>query len=507
MIGRAIAGIGAAVFIVGTALAGPKVLFHGWDSMDVTPQELLANADAIAACGSDGFAIPVILKTPGGKRISSCTLLSDPWWEWGDVAALVPTLREVAKRPGLKDSLLHFWGMPRPRIAWTDDAAWEKAANNLGVLARLAKESGMKGLNLDPEDYYKTRQFRWIPEKDPDWNASVRLARRRGAEFFSAAFKAFPEMDLVSFFFFALDPEYGKTEENPVMTLRRKKDLWPAFLNGMLDVLPPTAHVFDGDENAYHYEAARHDFYRAASRQLTGLLPLVAAENRAKYRAQNGVSYGFYVDGYAAPTNSPWYVPMVRGSRVTALDENLREAVKACDGYIWVYGEHNPFLRWTGCANARLRRFDKVPTWDEGPLPGFRDVFDMNTKPLDFVARKRAEQQAAGTYRNLVEGKAPKADGNFSDWVKAEKDAVYAVSFDMKGFGRALTSWMGHKGWMWKYSTYGAFGAPDANGVRHGVIIARTPPDGTSLFVCLDGNQKDKPQEVTYSNVEVIRVR
>ena len=504
---KTVVATGAAVSAAWVAVASTKVIFHGWDSMDVTPSELLANAEAVAACGSDGFAIPVILKAADGRSLNSCTLLSDARWAWQDVSPLVPTLREIVQKPGLKESLLHFWGMPRPRLAWTDDAAWATAANNLAVLARLAKEGGLKGLNLDAEDYYKTRQFFWLPEKDPDWNATVRLARRRGAEFFGAAFKAFPDMVLVSFFLFALDPEYGRTEANPNLTLRRKKDLWPAFLNGLLDALPPTARIFDGDENAYHYEAARHDFYRAASRQLTGLLPLVAAENRAKYRAQNGVSYGFYADGYAAPTNSPWYVPMVRGSRVTALDENLQEAVKACDGYIWVYGESHPILRWKGCANPRLRRFDTVPTWDEGPLPGFRDIIDMNTRSLAFAARKRAEQMASGTYRNLAEGKGPKADGNVSEWVKAEKGAVYAVSFDMKGFGRALTSWRGRKGWMWECSSYASFGPADAKGARRGVIISRTPPDGESLYICLDGNAKDSPQDVTFSNLEVIRVR
>ena len=488
------------------AQAAPKLIFHGWDTLDASPAEMLANADAIAKCGSDGFSFIVKTKNQNGEAINSCYLMNGARWRWEDVAGFKPQIRELVKKPGLEWSMLHFWGQPRPRLALTDDAAWELAANNLAVLARLAREGGLKGLVLDAEDYFKSRQYFWDPEKDPPWEESVRLMRRRGAQFFGGAFKAFPDMDLLSFFFFALDSDYGKCEADPRVTMVRKKDLWPAFLNGMLDVLPPTARICDGDENAYHYQAARCDFAKAASRQMTGVLPLIAPSNRAKYRAQNMVGYGFYVDGYAAATNSPWYLPEVNGSRVAALDANLRSAVKSSDGYIWIYGERHPFIEWKQPPIVRaMSRWKGRRTWEE-PLPGFRNVLDANTKPLEYVARRRAEMKADGTYTNLVEGLKPGKNGHVSKFLPARTPGDwYALSFDMKGFGRGLVSWMGRRGWMWEHSDFATFSSPNADGVRRGVIIARVPPDAGQIYICLDGNT-DARKNVEFSNFELLLV-
>ena len=488
-----------------SAWAAPKLIFHGWDTLDATPAEILANADRIATCGSDGFSFRIRTQNARGESIDSCRFMTGARWQWEDVSKFVPELREIAKKPGLEWSMIHFWGMPTTRLALSDDAVWELAAHNLAVLARLAKEGGLKGLVLDAEDYFAAKQYFWDATRDPSWEESEALMRRRGAQFFGGAFEVFPDMDLVSFFFLMQNSYYGNTESDPRMTVRREKDLWPAFVNGLLDVLPPTARISDGDENAYHYEAAKNSFALAASRQMTGLLPLVAPENRAKYRAQNMIGFGFYLDGYVSPVDNSWHVPAVDGSRVTALDVNLRAAMKASDGYVWIYGERHPFVEWSQHPGTTMGYWKGRKTWEE-PLPGFRSVLEANKDPLAYVARRRAEMQADGSYSNLAVNIQADTNGNVIAPVEVRMPADwYALSFDMKGYGRASIVWTGEADAVRGRVERASFSAPDVDGVRHGALVARAVPGAIGFQIRLEGNT-EKRREVVFSNLELLRV-
>jgi hypothetical protein len=80
----------------------------------------------------------------------------------GLVNANLGYLRGIVKYPRLKESFLLAWISPsgkHNRIAWTDDAGWARFGDNLAVLAWAAKEAGLKGLMLDPEEYSGALQY------------------------------------------------------------------------------------------------------------------------------------------------------------------------------------------------------------------------------------------------------------------------------------------------------------------------------------------------------------
>jgi len=497
----------AAAFATLCAQAAPKLILHGWDTLDVTPAELLANADQIGQTGADGVSFAIRTQNAAQERIHSGYLMEGADWQWQDVARYADTLRQMVQRPGLGASMLHFRCQPSVRLALTNDAAWARAAANLAVLARLAKEGGLAGLTLDAEDRQASRQYVWDPDCDPPWDEAVALMRRRGAAFFGGAFAAFPEMDLLAFALLSRDPSYGDDPADPELATQSRRDLWPAFVNGLLDVLPPTARISDGDAGAFGYASVRADFAQAASRQLTGLLPLVAPENRAKYRAQNLVGFGLCLDSYVRPADDPSGHPAVRGSRVAAFDDNLKAALKASDGYVWLYGEHHPFVEWAQPPTSpTMFRWCDSTTW-EGPLPGLRDVLERRTKPLAFAARRLAEKRADGTYENRLPGSVTNAHGNVIQFLtEYTTDMWYALTYDMAGVGRGLVSWMGARGWQWEYTDYATYTAPDADGVRHGAIVVHAPPDCAQIHVCLDGNPVNGQREVAYSNIELVRL-
>ena len=80
--------------------------------------------------------------------------------------------------------------------------------------------------------------------------------------------------------------------------MKAKGDLWPAFANGILDVMPWTAKIVEGDETGYRYESKFNWFYFARNLQRNCALRLVAPEHRDKYRARTSTSFPVYLDAY-----------------------------------------------------------------------------------------------------------------------------------------------------------------------------------------------------------------
>lgn len=491
-------------------MAAPKLVYHGWDTLSATPEEVLENASSFAAAGCDGLSICLKYTSPGGTAVDSTAFICGPALTWSDVEMKAPVLKKIVACEGLGASLLHVWGAPAKRLALADDAAWARAAANFGVLARLAKEGGLQGLLMDFEDYRASKQFTWFPEQDGgDYAAAVKTMRARGAEFFGAAFAAFPEMELVSFQMFANDGEYGVKERSPLRLMRKKRDLWPAFLNGMLDVMPATVRFTDGDENAYHYEAAKHSYDRAASRQFTGVLPLVASKNRAKYRAQMRVGFGFYLDGYVVDEKSPWHQPPVRGSRTVALDDNLRDAARACDGWIWLYGEKNAIIPWkTKTWTVLTRDWVGKPTWEDA-LPGFSDVLIGVSRPADLVKRRLSELKRAGKFANLAEGKTVGENGNYGVFIpiRSPDDSYFGVTFTAaRGVQPSvMVAWQAPNSWLWGNEAYADY-ATDSDGRTRGYALARKPDGASTMYVSVSKTDSLDPAS-DIRNVEVFEVR
>ena len=328
------------------APAAKKYIFTGWALNDVGPNDVLAYADLFDKTACDGVGVP--LDPSGSPTVKGrIRLMEPPRWRDFDVEPILSVCRAFAKHPSLRHSFFFVNFAPRKeRLAWTDDAAWELMADNAGTAARIAKDARFEGLIADFEDYWKKRQYRWL-EGDPDWKSAKALARRRGREVFARVFSAYPEITILSFQLLTTDTAYAR-DPDPVACMEEKRDLWPSFVNGILDALPPTAKLVDGNESfGYAAKASRHDFYRSVRDQTLGVLPLVAEENRAKYRSQLSVSHGLYVDSYAGcPTNSGYYMAPVRGKRITHFEDNLRQATACADEYVWFWGEKGFYIDW-----------------------------------------------------------------------------------------------------------------------------------------------------------------
>ena len=350
---------------------GSKVIYHGWDVGLATPADVLKHADAFDRLSIDGIS----LKLRGARDGSTV----DATYRAGEFDDLVSVYRQITAHKSLRESFLLCGTMPYKRgvrYAWTDDAAWARIGANFRELARVAKAGGLKGLMIDNEDYCRSNQFRHVPEADGDWAAATRRVRARGRDFFRGIFAEYPDVTLL-FFWAYIDNEYAHLSPDPEAALRASGRLTCAFLDGMLDVMPPTARFVEGNENAYAYEAFRGDFDRHAVEVLSDMVKVVAPENRAKYRAHVRNGYGLYLDEFV---NDPirrrkgqpdrpnhWYRGPRNGSRAEHFREIVEGALRAADEYVWVYGEKFAAIDWgnTLDQNQWSLKFDQRTTWDE----------------------------------------------------------------------------------------------------------------------------------------------
>ncbi|MBO4491487.1 MAG: hypothetical protein J5944_09035 [Lentisphaeria bacterium] len=390
------------LMLVCTAFAGEKhFIGHGWDLLKVTTEDLVRNLPELEKLPLDGISISLSKKRADGRTVFMRNVLSDARWVKEEYAGEIENIKKISSGR-LKYNLLMTNFAPTRRLAWTDDAAWERAEHNAGAFAAIAKAGGLKGFMLDPEDYPKTKQFMHLPG-DPAYPEAVKLARRRGAQIMKAMGAEHPDMVLLSFSF--LGGRYAADE--PWKEAERSGNLWPAFINGLLDELPSGAVMVDASEDGYTCTGLRNEFYELAWKIVRKGGKLIAPENRAKFYQQYQIGFGLYLDMYTdmsvkIHTKSKWYHPPTDGSRLITLFNNFSEAVACADQYCWVYGEYNSWIKWD-CAE----RLSKTPwpvdpeTWEE-KLPGLTDTMNFIIDE-DRAVREMYEKKAEnGGLVNLI---------------------------------------------------------------------------------------------------------
>ena len=407
---------GLVVFAGAQALALPpgginkKHIGLLFDVMKTTPSNILAHADQFVehAPYLDGVAISLnsvsALDANGNVVTSGLTQVMHKSIRWTRDAVRhhIPVLKEISRKPHLTESFLLFWMSPKmyeDRLAWTDDKAWANYAENMAVVSWLAKEGGMKGLMLDPEEYANARQFKHKPE-DPPFSKCKEIARQRGREVFSRVFKEHPDTVLFTLWFFGASRSHMENgrQTNPVAYGDDTGDLLRYFYNGILDVMPPTARIVDGCEH-YSLSATRNQYMLNAFAQSTGALALVAPGNHVKYRSQVLFSNTHYLDMFTLGANpkSHWYHGPVNGSRLEHLRLNLEQSLLTATEYVWIYGEGGGKL-----FNWRDGNFEKKQTWEE-VIPGMTETIMLVKDPERYAAMRRAKLEAEGKLVNLLE--------------------------------------------------------------------------------------------------------
>lgn len=372
-----------------------KFIGHSWDLLWVSPDTLAKNLPALEALPLDGISICLYGEKEPGKMSRLVNVYADSKWERKWLEKQIPVVKKICGG-NLKNNIMTTMWAPPKRLAWDDDAKWETAANNIGVIAWMSKECGARGILLDPEDYTKADQYKYIPEIDKgSYEETAALARKRGAQMMKAMGTNHPEGVFLSFWFFSMAPQIYLVPGDAKENAKSSGDLWVHFLNGFLDTIPPKAIMVDACEYAYHYKFETMDFFKSALDITRTALRIVEPENRSKYRNQVQVGFGLYLDMYTNEKKSIYYFPELNGSRLNRLHANFSQAMQVTDEFCWVYGEKYRWIKWD------WTRKDTAETWEQ-KLPGFELTLAAIANPKKVVDKWYAENKKAGSLVNLL---------------------------------------------------------------------------------------------------------
>jgi hypothetical protein len=419
-----------------------KLIQVGWDMVD-TAFLRKHIAEMEAAAPFDG-----ILFWVKGRRMDGGTASPESGWDaapW-DRASFQGAIDDLkaCRFTKFTDNFIRFNCTPGT-LAWDDDAGWKALADKAAILAWICKEAGVKGICFDPESYGE-KQYQYAPAKGRSFPETAALARRRGAQVMRAIAAEHRSLTLMSFWLASLCMAAGQSENSDEVLATHDYGLWPAFLNGLLDEVPPGMTLVDGNENGYYIEGPQYHEVASRMRSLTGpALATVAPEHRAKYRAQTQTGFGFFLDMYINPEGDKYYRgPKPGGTRLDRLGENVAAALEASDQYVWIYGEQCRWWPSFRFPDGTLREFmkgaGKGRMWEEG-LPGLGRTLARVKAP---VATARAELEAlrgAGALVNLARNgdfakKAGELPAEFATF--QETDSKGRFAWDAEGDGSAL---------------------------------------------------------------------
>lgn len=401
-----------------------KLIATGWDKADT--QRLRENLAVMEQRPFDGVILEAVGMLGQAKQCSMRATFHAMPWEQAWFNHCVEDLK-ACQFTRFTDNFVTVGANPG-NVDWFDDAGWKHVVEHWRIAAWLAKQGGLKGLLFDPEPYtppFAQFSYRVQAGKAEHTFAEYQAkARERGREVMRAVAAEYPEITLFCYFMNIVNATaLGQGDPNTVLQ-GSHYGLYPSFIDGWLDVIPPTVALVDGCENAYRYNSTAQ-YLESAVRIKGACQELVSPENRAKYRAQVQVSFGMYLDAYWNPDSSPWYVDGLGGPRVARLARNTATAMRVADEYVWVYGEK---FRWWPTPNGRVNQ----ESWPEA-LPGSEDALRFARDPVDFGRARIAALEKEGKLVDLARNgdfgseKAASNEGAALDWKEGGAPAGWST--------------------------------------------------------------------------------
>ena len=212
---------------------------------------------------------------------------------------------------------------------WDSDDDFAVVAANFGVAAMVARAIGLKGLGVDIEEYGKKYWNFSNHKTDKTFDEYCEIVFRRGQQWGRAVFAEYP--DIVLLMPFCISSEF--------------LELAIPFMNGIIDVMPPTAIIFEGHEASGYIAKIPSDYKEMQLFIRRIIRQKIRPENISKATGQIRLAPAFYMDAYFNDAEDKnWYVRQLEPERselspLRLLSRNLAAASLEADPYIWIYGE------------------------------------------------------------------------------------------------------------------------------------------------------------------------
>lgn len=505
----------ACATIAGAApTAGYRLIATGWDSPNAA--RFRTELPAFEKWGVfDGTTLAPTRKLAEGRLVDSRNAFSTNHWDWTEFGDCVRDFQAARPQQATNNFLL-LYANPGD-VDWFDDAGWGEVVDHWRLLARVAKEGGLRGLLYDAEPYAPPHaQFRYGAQARREQHSFAEYcaqARQRGREVMQAVSEEYPTMALMTYRLFCDLLRAADTGNLSATLEAHTYGLQPAFVDGWCDVMPSTVRLVEGGEDAYRFNSEA-DFNRAFTRLRLNAAGFVSPENRIKFNAQLLIGHGIYLDAHVNPPSSPWYIDRQGGTSAQRLTANVAAALAASDGYVWIYGEQG---RWWSGGNPsypvwpeKLTGADRALRRAKDPTAFARTVL-REAKPEanrllnpSFTATNAAggpkdwwtwqDDRSHGSFTNM-EGTAILAgmdNGVFGQTVPVRPGETYALAARVKTTGRGVANisigWKTAEGRWTASSSQGVFVPPSSTGAADWQDIAgliQVPPEAGQLIFML----------------------
>ncbi len=277
-------------------------------------------------------------------------------------------------------------------LKWTDDAAWAVVAKNMGTMAWFAKQAGLVGICYDPESY-GGNQFMWNEKLGMPFADTKVLAKQRGKQIMTEIGKEYPDLVFWGLFLLSFQRATINSMDIEMAMMNDKYGLYPAFIDGLLEALPPTAKMVEGNEDAY-YSRNRENLLSIYNDSKVGLPALLSVANKVKYQAQVSIGLGLYTDMYTNKFGSRYYFsPTANSTRLERFRDRIQEAMEITDEYVWLYNED---YKWWDIPFAEERFDSHFPDpLINNKMPGILESSLYAKNPLAFIKNKMLQQDYA----------------------------------------------------------------------------------------------------------------
>ncbi len=428
---------------VQTAVARKKVIELGWDIPTTTyMKEHWQEMDRESPF--DGVMYSVVVED-GANKYNSQWGFDDKPWRRESFKSAIQDLKSC-RFTVLNHNFIRLNFSPG-NVAWDDEKGWNHICEKVAILAWVAKQGGSTGLAPDFESYGST-MFKYQQGGKLEFRETEALVRERGGAFMKAVAREFPDAVLLPLWLNSINHNAGRSDSPDVVLTSAHYGLLPAFINGMLDELPPSVIMVDGCENGYYLDGLQS--YLSVANDMKNwngpASALVAPENRTKYHGQVQAGFGFYLDMYLNEKGNIYYfAPKDGGSRIDRLRDNLTAALEASDEYVWVYGEQCRWWKSQTLSKSVDKTAGKGALWDEA-LPGIAQLINYIKDPAGAAVKELAEMEREGKAVNLIRngdfsmkveaGTAPVEWGTWQD--VGSKGRLFWMASDNGGCARAV---------------------------------------------------------------------
>lgn len=362
------------------------------------------------------FQIDVPPERCGKRNIRTNNIFGTPRIEYDDFKADVENLKST-RFVKFTDNFISS-GVSPGNVDWFSDSAWADVCHNFKVIARVAKNSGTKGLKLDIEEYRKNRMWQFQPEKGKSLEETCRKVRQRGREFGKAIFSEFPDIHLLCYWWCSL-ARVKNNQHQPELAMY----MVAPFVNGIYDVLPPTATIHEGNETHGYRTNNESEAYFQRVDLACNLIRFIDVNNVDKYRTQTRLAPALYVDPHFSDRKNYWRDQLEPDlSRLGCrqmFKRNLQYALEIADEYIWVWMERFSWIPSTHPAK---------PVVLDSIAPGLAGEIDSIMRPEEYAAllkKQNVKMKNLLTHGNFEKCRPGRKIPGFSQWANGKNSKVF----------------------------------------------------------------------------------